>query len=298
MKVVQPVKFDTGQLISTTATDSTAAYDAGVTYTTGQTVYVGTRRYESLQDANIGNAPQTSPDWWLDIGPLNQYAMFDNQVQTQTVDDEEITVVVAPGAIISSVSFLNVTGATLIEVEIVDGADPNEPVIYSASIPMDDSIILDWYDYFFAPFVPRTDVFLDGIPPYSSGIITVTITGGGTVGIGAMIYGTTYELGEVRMGVTSGIRDYSIKDTDEFGNSIFVERPYSKRMEISALVDKSRFNLVHRVLTAVRATPTIFVASEDPEYEPLIIYGFYRDWNTEISYPKHFLLSIEIEGLT
>lgn len=297
MRLITPIPFAPGQLISTTATDSTPAYNPATSYGVGDIVYVGTRRYESLEAGNTGNNPPDFPDKWLDIGPTNPYAMFDDVVSTQTTGSSPLEVVVYPGQIFNSIAILNMSGGTSLTVEVTDTGSSGAPVIYSETISLDGSIIDDWYDYFFEPFSSRRDAVFTGIPPYSTGQIRVTMVGGGTLAIGAMLYGNMIDLGCSAYGVRSGIRDYSVKQTDQFGNTVFVERNYSKRMTSQVMVTKVQFSKVSQVLSDIRATPTIFIGSDDPAYDPLIIYGYVRDWNLEITYPAYSILSIEIEGL-
>ncbi len=65
MKVIQPVIFQTSQLHSTTAVETYSTYAAGTTYAIGNKVVYGTRIYESLVNANLGNQPDTNSTKWL-----------------------------------------------------------------------------------------------------------------------------------------------------------------------------------------------------------------------------------------
>jgi hypothetical protein len=187
--------------------------------------------------------------------------------------------------------------ATSVVIDITDGA--NGPSIYSNTINLDDTSILDWYMYFFEPYDFRRDVVLTNIPPYSTAVINISIVNtGSTSAIGNVVLGNIAELGGTQYGVGVGIRDYSIKETDDFGNTTFLVRAFSKRMQAQVFLNNSSLNYVVRTLTSLRAVPAVWIGSESPELEPLIVYGFYRDFNIDISYPTSSLCSIEIEGLT
>ena len=50
-------------------------------------------------------------------------------------------------------------------------------------------------------------------------------------------------------------------------------------------------------LAALRATPCLWVAAQD-QFETLTIFGFYRDFNIDISYPSVCYCTAEFEGLS
>lgn len=221
--------------------------------------------------------------------------MFDTEVNTQTTGTDPLTVSVQPGVAFNSASFVNVD-ATNINVKIYDNAGGN--LVFEQDIDLDDTIITDWYEYFFEEYDIRTDAYIDNLPPYVSGVITCTFTGGSTTSkVGGMLVGNTYILGDTQYGLNFGTRDYSIKQTDEFGAITFVRRNFSKRMEPTVMAENTRLNQISKVLNDLRATPTVWIASTDSRFQGSIVYGYYRDYNIEINYPTSSLIRIEIEGL-
>ncbi len=297
MDVLLPVTFAAAQLTATTATDATAAYNAGTTYALGAEVYVLTRRYESLQAGNTGNAPASSPAWWVDIGPLNQYAMFDTSISTQTTDTTALDVEITPGAVVEAIAFLNISGATALTVSVYDHAAPGETLVYTQVVDLDTSDVFDWYSYFFAPFEYRSDVVLTGIPPYSACVIKAEFDGG-SIGVGAMIYGRMASLGTHTLGTKIGIRDYSVKSEDDFGNTVFTERAFSRRMGATVHCNNNVLPNIYRCLSEIRAVPTVWIGSTEAQFAPMIQYGYAKDWNIDVQYRDYSLLSIDIEGLT
>lgn len=296
MNVIRPVTFAGSQLISTNATESVSAWAGGTTYASGALALYANRIWESLQAANTNNQPDTSPAWWLDAGPSNQRAMFDSQVSTATTRATPLTVTVAPGVGVNSLALLGLN-ATSVTVTVTDGAAG--PTIYSRTVSLDDTQIFDWLAYFFEPYDFRAQLVLTDLPMYASARITVNISAGaGTVACGTMTYGNVYELGQSQRGASAGIRDYSKKDTDEFGTTSFVVRAFSGRMEVQLMVEQNRLNFVHRLLAALRATPCVWIGSDRKDLQPLTVFGFYRDFNLDIQYLDYSLCRLEIEGLT
>jgi hypothetical protein len=296
MQVIKPIIFLDSQLISTTAVETYPTYAAGTTYAINAFVVYLNKVYQSLQASNTGNTPGTSPTFWQYISVGNKQAMFDSEVSTQTTATTSLTTVVAPAVIINSLAYLELQG-TQLQVEVRDGAGGT--IVYNKTIALDNTIILDWYMYFFEPYNPKTEVILSDVPPYLNARITTTLTGssGSTVKIGSMIYGTVYKLGTTQYGVSSGIRDYSVKQTDDFGNTTFLQRAFSRRMEANVFMNNTALAFNQRLLTTLRAVPAVWIGSTEDNFSPITVFGYYRDFNIDISYPTFSLCRIEIEGL-
>jgi hypothetical protein len=296
MQVIKPIIFLDSQLISTTAVEAYATYSAGTTYAINTFVVYLNKIYQSLQASNTGHTPDTSPTFWQYISVGNKIAMFDSEVSTQTTATTSLTTVVAPAVITNSLAYLELQG-TQLQVEVRDGAGGT--IVYNKTIALDSTIILDWYMYFFEPYNPKTEVILSDVPPYLNARITTTLTGasGSTVKIGSMIYGTVYQLGTTQYGVSSGIRDYSVKQTDDFGNTTFLQRAFSRRMEGNVFMNNTALAFNQRLLTSLRAVPAVWIGSTEDNFSPLTVFGYYRDFNIDISYPTFSLCRIEIEGL-
>jgi hypothetical protein len=299
MQVLKPLTFQNSQLISTTATNADANYSAATTYALGAKVsYLG-KRYESLQAGNLNKTPTTSPTWWLELGATNQFAMFDQFVGTSTTATTSLTVVYAPGSVFNSIALINVDAA-VITITIRDGL--SGPIVYESSAGLSGANIFSWYDYFFLdPLLKRTQVVFSDLPSYINAHVTIVLTNstGLTVSVGNVVAGDLAKLGETQYGVSAGIVDYSIKETDEFGNTLFVKRAFSKRMQADFFLTNDQLNRVHSYLASVRATPAVWIGSNDPQFEEaLVVYGFYKEFSLQIAYPNNSLYNIEIEGLT
>jgi len=296
MKVIKPVTITPAMLISSNAVEPYASWNIATSYAKDAIVDYGTHFYISLTNTNVGNNPETSTTNWALVGPDNTHAMFDGQISTETTSTSPLVVTIAPG-IVNSIALLGLTGQSVSVVMRDGGASPP---VYSRTIGLEGSIILDWYMYFFEPFEQLSEVVLTDLPPYSNGQITMTLTSGGSVAIGEMLVGTVYALGEnaLEHGATIGIIDYSKKDTDpNTGLTTFVQRAFSKRMSGQFLIENGSISGVQKVLSSIRAVPSVFIGSEDTDYSALIVYGFYRDFSIDIAYPTHSFCRIEVEGL-
>ncbi len=295
MKVIAPTTFVAAtHLVSSNATELYSAWAAGTTYAKDAFVDYGTHIYQSLVNSNTGNQPDTSPTFWVQIGPDNTHAMFDDQISTATTRTSPLTVVLTPG-LCNSLALFGLVG-TSVSITITDGVAG--PTVYSETASLDGTFIFDWYQYFFEPYVQIEEVVLTDLPPYSSARLTVTLSGSGTVQVGQLIFGTQYELGDAGYGASVGIIDYSVKQTDEFGVTTFVERSFSKRMTARLMLDTVQISRVQQVLARVRAKPSVWVGVPgDSTFNPLTVYGYYRDFSVDVAYPTKSYCSLEIEGL-
>lgn len=269
-------------------------WSAGTAYIEGsQVIRTSThRKYERLVAGTTATAPESDSTNWIDIGPTNRWAMFDDQISTVTSDTGPLEVTVAPGTI-NSVAALDIVG-TDITVTVTDGV--SGPVVYDKTITLDDAVIADWYQYVWEPFAQRNEAVFGGIPNYANCRVIVSITGS-TANCGALILGVPFDLGFVEGEPKIGIIDYSRKETDEFGVTTFVQRAYKKTMECRMFMPREQFPAAYKVISGLRATPCVWVASEDLSLSPFIFYGFYSDFSITVPYGAHILCSLEIEGL-
>jgi hypothetical protein len=283
-------------LVYTNVTNTYAEWSSGTTYALGTSVSYGiSGTYISLQNSNLNQNPLTATTYWSRTGPTNKMAAFDDQVSSATTSSSDIIFAVTAGSI-DTVALLNVI-ASKTSVAVSDTSVRS--LIYHNSQQLTGGESLDWFGYFFydTDTVRNTSVYMD-VPVLSNALITVKISGTGTVSIGTFVTGEMKVLGNTQYGVSAGIIDYSRKDIDEFGNVSFVKRNFSKRINASVSLTNANLNKVQRILYQLRATPVLWLASTDIQFEePLIIYGFYRDFSTEISYPTHSLCNLQIEGL-
>lgn len=298
MKVIKPVTVTDAMILASNAVEAYAAWSSGTTYAKDAKVDYGTHYYNSLVNTNTNNIPDVvGSTFWENIGPDNKHAMFDGQISTETTKATSPLIVTVAAGIVNSIALLGLTGKTVSVVMRDGGASPP---VYSRTIDLEGSIILDWYMYFFEPFEQLSEVVLTDLPPYSGGQITMTLSSGSAVAIGEFLVGTVYALGEnsLEQGATIGIIDYSRKDTNaDTGLTTFVQRAYSKRMSGQFLIENGSISGVQKILSGVRAVPSVYIGSEDEDYSALIVYGFYRDFSIDIAYPTHSFCRIEVEGL-
>ena len=287
MKVIKSQAVTDTTLTATDVPENDyAAWLVGTTYADGDRVIVTTPNihtiYESAQAANTGNNPVGDDGtWWTVVSSTNRWKMFNDVIQEQTIQTDGIDVTLEQAQIVTALSAVNV------DCESIDVimTDPVEGEIFNQNYPMISySGIANWYDYFFLAIERKSELVVIGLPPYANADINVVFNGSGDVKVGALVLGTALTIGDSQYGASFGIIDYSTKAVDAQGRTTITEGTYSDEADIDVVIETGRFAQVKKILTDLRNTPTVWVASE--EAEGTLIYGYYREFNVLYSGPQ------------
>lgn len=297
MKLIKPTIITDAMLTTAPAEPASGmTWNAGTSYVVDALVERTTthRRYKRKVAGITATVPESDTTNWADIGPSNRWAMFDRKVGTITTTTSSLTAVFRPGSI-SGISLLELVGRQAV-VTMKDA--PAGTTVYSRTISLDGTIIGSIFDWFFTDYAQLTDFVLVDLPAqFTNCELTVAITATTTVSCGVCAVGQVVDLGSTQYGVTVGIVDFSVKTVDTFGNIDVTQRSYSKRNSLKSITPKSDFNRIFRTLASLRATPCVYIGTEASGYEPMIVYGFYKEFSIDVSYPQHHLCNLEIEGL-
>lgn len=269
LRMIQPVPVSHAVLVATSVPlDDHPLWQAEVSYALGARVISATthRIYESLLHGNVGVNPEGLQDKWLDVGSSNRWAMFDQAIGSRTVASNEIKVTLAPGNV-DGLALLDLTAAT-VRVQ-APGYDRTEQVS--------------------GPALTLLDLPTRGDP------VTITIAGDGEVALGTLLIGQVRELGVTEASPTSGISDFSRKDQDPFGTVTVIERAWSKRMNVRALIRSDAVDLVADRIASVRARPSLWIG--ETGRDSLTVYGFFKDFSIEVGETVS-RLALTVEGLS
>ena len=302
MKVVKPTTLTAAMLVSTDATETYAAWNAATAYVVDDIVLrTATQRlYQRLIAGTTATAPESDTVNWLDIAPSNKWAMLDRETSTSTTATTSMTVVLKPGYV-NSIGLFGLVGTTL-EITVRDALAGN--IVYGNEaldgplvITLDGTVISDWYQYYFEPFLQLSEVARLDLPPYGDAHITVKISGTGTVACSILDVGTFYDLGGTEYGAGISIVDYSRKETDTFGTSTFVRRGFARRLNARMMFDNAQLNKITSILAALRSTPCTWVGTDTENYEALSVFGFFEDMDVDVAYPTKSYCTVNVQGL-
>ena len=296
---VSPITITDSMLTSSTVSEADySTWSSSTTYARGARVIVlSTHKiYESLQASNLNKSPLTQTLWWIEVSPTNKWACFDTSVSTQTAQSTSISYTINPGQAVNALAALNLTNATSMSISMSSALGGG--VVFTKTIDLSAKPPYStWWNWFYsAKITPTQSVNVD-LPSYVDGIITVTINGGTSLAVGVLMMGQQRAFGiGLQYGSRVGIQDYSRKETDDYGETVLVQRAFAKRANFDLILEKYETDQLQNFLTDVRATPVLWIGSD--EYESTTIFGFYKSFEIVISYSDRSDCSLEIEGLT
>lgn len=295
MKLIDPQPIDDTTLTATNVVETLAEYNPATNYAEGNKVRDDTTHhaFESLVNDNMGN-PLTDPSKWLDLGPTNPWGMFDQKLGTLTTNADTIEVTIVPTGRATGMALFNLDAAS-VSVTVTDATDG---VVYDEEFSLVSSDnVADYYDYCFEPIIRKSELLIEGLPPYVAPDIDVVIDNtGDTAACGNLVIGSMRQLGATVYGSGFGIIDGSRKEPDAFQNVDLVERDYRSTASLDVVVPRLLVDELKRVLTARRAKPTVFIGTG--EYDATLIYGFPRSWSVSIDHLEQSRLAIELESLS
>jgi len=281
--------------------------DAGVSYTDGDNVKITNatsgleNEYECLvtHTSAADKNPETDTTNWFYLGASNKWKMFDSYVNTQSKNATSIEVTVAGEAYVDSIVFFNLYASS---VQVITKSGTT--TISDETIDLSQEIA-DWYEYFFAEFEFRSDLYVEvsGLYPTLTIEVTINAISGSDAKCGMLCLGRGKHLGNTQYAPTIGIEDYSAKATNDFGETYLNQRAYSKKISADLWLDSGQIDVVNKALAAVRSTPCVWqfnnpsLGDVATDYESLIIYGFFADFSIVLEGAVKSACSLEIEGL-
>lgn len=301
MQIIKPVTVTDSILVSSNITeDDYAQWASGTTYSIGNKVIVlSTHKiYESLTNSNLGNDPTTDDGTnWLDIGATNRWRAFDQKIGDPVTNLNTIEYTLSdPNSNVTSIALFGLEGISA----NVTVTDDTEGEVYNETVSLiDNRNIVDWYTYFFEEQVQREQALFLNIPPYLASDVDVTVTAatGDTAELGQLVLGFLSGIGATAYGTAISIEDFSRKETDAFGNFVVVERAFAQLADFDVEFETANARKIQRTLAELRATPVVYIGSEDTAYGTTI-YGFYRRFDLTLEGPSLSFGAIEVEGLT
>ena len=209
---------------------------------------------ETADDPEIGvnKIPQT----WVEVGPTNKWAIFDDKKSTPTVSSSPYTIQLVPGVAVDSMAATNISGATEVQI-IATSASAGE--VYNRTIQLlDIDSVTDFYNYFFYELEYVNEFTIIDIPIYNDLTIDITFTGS-EVSVGRLATGRKKSLGELLVGASSDRIDYSRSEFDEFGELTYVARPIVKYSTYPVAIEKKIAPSIERYLDSIKGVQAVWI---------------------------------------
>ena len=304
MKVVKPTDITETTLDSSSITEPDSSVGE-VAWVAG-TYTLGTRRikttthkvYEVVADPSTTDDPEVgvglTPPSWVEVGPTNKWAMFYNETSAQSQATTTLTIEVSPGMIINSIGGFGIEDVNSIDVVMTD---PTEGVVYSTTIDMNAAPEASgWYYYFYSPISKDSQFILLDLPAYSQATLTITFNGG-NIKVGNVIIGRQLLLGTANHGTNVQLLDYSRKEQDNFGNVVVTQGRTSKLVSFDVTIPRDKVRHVFNTLSKLTSVPCVWVGTDDTN-DLTLVFGYYKDYQNNLSSPTLTDATLTIEGLT
>ncbi len=300
LNVIKPVTVTESMVISTNvAEDDGPEWSASTTYAAGDRVILSAnhRVYESVQAGNLNHDPATDDGtWWLDVSATNRWRAFDQRLSAPVENNGTITYLIEPGSLVRGIGLVGVS-ATEATVRVRDSS--GTVLIFQTQNLADYSELIDAITMAtVAPKFQNTAVFEDIICTAGNRIEVVIGDGTGSVKVSEIVLGDILKIGEPLYGAEVGIDDFSVYDTDQFGNVDIVERGYRDIVEFPVIVRNSNIARLKSEMTEIRARMAFFYIDTDGTDYGTKIYGRYESLRQIISGPTISDMTIRILGAT
>lgn len=294
LTVVRPWTVTPAMVNSSVAEDEYPAYDPLTTYAADARVIHGHFVYQSLQANNTGHAPDAMATWWVQVGPTNRMKAFDLSHSTQTQFSTSAWFEITTGKAVNAVALLAIEGLRSVRIRMID---PGYGTVY------DKTTMLwmhpgasGWYPWTFGERRERKAFYALDLPSYRTAKIRIDIEAASDAGIGVILVGQQEQIGlGVLYGVRMGIRDYSKKGTNEWGEVELLKRGFARTRSLQVLCENRQMDNIDRLLSGLRATPLLWLVTRNMEQPN--VYGWYSDYEIGIQYSRYCELSINLEGL-
>ena len=293
------VKNEISDYLSINVTESETAWSSGAVYNRGDIRRDGhyLYAYAGLNGTNSTTSPSTSSSW-VYMYPTNYYRMIDGQTSQKTVKTGEPLVFEVSNLNRDSLSLLEVDGSE-ITIEIIEIA--TSTVLWSLSEEIrDESGIVDFYTYCFSGFDFKKDNYFE-LPLYGSDTkVKITVDNGASnSAVGRLCFGQSYFLGETEFSGNLNIESYSVKSTNEFGETQLIQRGSVNLENFTLRVPIEKIPTLKRKRKELDAIPVLFVVddSEDSKMENLQTYGYWSSFDISLSNKRFATINLGIKGV-
>lgn len=301
MKLIAPISVDETVLVSSNLTeDDYPEWDNATTYAAADRVIVlATHKvYLSVISSNLGNDPTTDDGTnWTEVGATNKWKAFDNRISDRAVNPLQISYDLAPSKTVSALSVHGVVADSVTVTVIEQGSEAT--VFEETKSLVDNSGVEDWWDYFFQPIDRLEDLVFTDLLAFDGDAVAVSVAiASGNAELGQLVLGYQHTIGITITGVDLGITDYSVKETDEFGNAFVLERSYSVTVDFPVSIKTLRSAYIRRLLASRRAVPSVYFAGADMEGFGTIAFGYFNDFYITLQGGERSDANIKVESLT
>ena len=284
------------KLLSTTITDENyLLYDETATYNSGDFVIEPNTKRVYRSVASNNTAPLTDELSWIDWGATNSFRMFDEVANTQTKFTTTATIEITSNYH-DTLSFINLKNIN--DIRVIQTDLSTNTVVYDKTFSLRDYGVSSLYEYWYSDIKLQTNLYIDDLLFLSNGKLTITFNSGGDGFIGGVVVGKKEDLGLTLYGTSVALKDYSTYKVDEFGNTTFIKKPYSRIINAKTRVEANMADYIFDKVASIRGEINLFVGDDrDKGFKSLITLGYIQDFNIPFSNPVSNEVPIKIVGV-
>lgn len=304
------------------AEDATyAEWDESTNYSAGNIVKLSSthKLYESVDNNTNKFPPSFIGTHWIEAGATNSWKAFDRYIQSQTVADaDDIHYFLQVNTLATAVALFNLSGKSLtlrvyspqqynwLVLGTWDDDIPLDPLATTPSFEetrtlIDQSALVDWFEYFFAETPVRTKEVFFGLPAYTGYVIEVFIEGTSSPArVGEIAIGKQNNIGDTTTGGRIGQLSFSGVEEDTFGNLNIIPRDAARLVDYPVAWPGSDTDRILGILESVRDQPTVFAGFEEDGAAPfgMLTYGFFREFDISLVSRNVVFATISVRTLT
>ena len=146
---------------------------------------------------------------------------------------------------------------------------------------IDDSVVFDWWSYYFAPARLQNAALFSGMPASGENdILSVNISGGNALECGQVVFGLGYDVGYTQTGDTGfeGL-DFSHVETNIYGDLVTVEREATEIHRFDLLIEGLKLSEFATTMHDLKGGKRGLFIGDVNQGSRAWAYGFARDWN-------------------
>ena len=237
---------------------------------------------------------------WLDVGPTQRWAPFDNLTNTKTSTVTSASWTMLFPDFINSVSLYGLTGTT-VRVVVKTGAggatvyDTTKTLVYPG---------LGFWEYYHSPASVLDKVLFSDIPLTLFPEVTITVSSsvaGQPVGLGMAVIGDLRPMiddtswGGTQYGAQAKPTTYSYIKRDDYGNVTIVKRSSATDMKITVDMPHSQSDRALRAIQDILDVPAAIIGTDYDGYQGLNVFGLASATLTYSSYDLD-VITIDVQG--
>jgi len=244
-------------------------------------------------DAPDVGAAKAVPTWVV-VGYTNKYRMFDQVNSSQSTRTSPLTVEITSPKGFNSAAIFNATGVTSVRYQVHTAGGT---LTYDKTVEaIDNSEVLDYWEYFNLPIVQRYKFFVNDMPKSAGAKLTVTVNGNASVSIGTLVVGSSLTLGVACYGTSFDYVNLSRVDENDFGDLTITKRRKYKLLDYNVSVEKSKLDFAVNQISRLVDKPCVWAGTDDTD-DAAIVYGYYIKYQQNIDAPSYCKSTIQIREL-